>query len=156
MRCVSNASPIIFLSKLNALELLTACFDEVHISHAVVGEVTNIHIPNFLLVDAISDKGMGYVEGALGRLHSGELESMVLAKEISADYVLLDDLLARRKATSMGLQVMGTVGVIHLAYKMGKIDAKQGLSFIQALTQDHNLYLSQTMLKKVTSLFSPS
>jgi len=47
---------------------------------------------------ALSLEGSAYVRGALGRLHQGELEAIILAQELLVDYVILDDLLARRKA----------------------------------------------------------
>jgi len=45
----------------------------------------------------------------------GESEAIALALEITPEYVLLDDLAARRLAQSYNLNVLGTVGVLLLA-----------------------------------------
>lgn len=98
MRVVSNTSPIIFLSKLNALHLFSECFTSVCIPNAVCKELGDIHLPELVKVEDITPSGRQFVDGALGRLHIGELEAMVLCREIGADYVLLDDMTARGKA----------------------------------------------------------
>ncbi|MBF0471933.1 MAG: hypothetical protein HQL48_11255 [Gammaproteobacteria bacterium] len=64
---------------------------------------------------SLSVEGRGFVAGAMGRLHRGELAVMRLAQENSVKWVLLDDLLARQRAGRMGLKVMGTVGLLLLA-----------------------------------------
>jgi predicted nucleic acid-binding protein len=76
---------------------------------------------------------------------------MVLAIETQADYVLLDDLLARRKAQRLGLQVMGTVGIILLAQRQHKINDKTALDWLDQLTSHHGLYLSAEMITLIKS-----
>ncbi|MCX7085914.1 MAG: hypothetical protein NTY69_10305 [Methylococcales bacterium] len=98
MKIVLNTSPIIFLSKIDTLKHLTDCIDEVYVSSGVVEELNGYILPSFINVQSISRESQAYVKGALGQLHNGELEAMMLAQEIGADYVVLDDLLARRKA----------------------------------------------------------
>jgi len=149
MKLVSNASPIIFLSKLNAANLLTDCFESIFIPEAVQSELGNLAIPSSIQTQNISPSGQHFVEGAIGRLHQGELEAMVLAMEIKADYVLLDDLLARRKAHRLGLQVMGTIGVILLAHRQNRITEKNALDWLDQLVHHHGLYLSAEMIMRI-------
>ena len=149
MKAASDTSPIIFLSKLNALDILLECFDEVILPQAVKAELGNLTLPNGIRVQAVSVLGGEFVAGALGRLHHGELEAMVLAKESNADYVLLDDLLARHKAQRLGLQVMGTVGLIVLASRQKRIDEYTANTWLDQLVQQHGLYLSAEMLIRV-------
>jgi ABC-type cobalamin/Fe3+-siderophores transport system ATPase subunit len=47
--------------------------------------------PEFIKLGTLSAIGAAYVQGALGRLHQGELEAILLAREIAADYVVFDD-----------------------------------------------------------------
>jgi len=110
MKVVSNTSPLLFLSKIAALELLTQCFHEVLVPQAVVVELGNLSLPSYIKTVTLSPRGTAFVEGALGRLHRGELEAMVFAQEIKADYVLMDDLQARRKAQQLNLKPIGTIG----------------------------------------------
>lgn len=76
-----------------------------------------------------------------GSLHQGELEAMRLASEIDADLLLLDDLLARRKATRIGLKVIGTVGILLLANRQGRISSSRTMVVVDSLVNEHNLYL---------------
>lgn len=45
-------------------------------------------------------------------LDIGESEAIVLAQELNADFILLDDRAARGEAQSLNLNVLGTVGVL--------------------------------------------
>jgi len=58
---------------------------------AVRLELANLPLIPEIRILPVSPFGAHFVEGALGRLHRGELEAMVLAREIQADHVLLDD-----------------------------------------------------------------
>jgi predicted nucleic acid-binding protein len=52
------------------------------------------------------------VEMLLGELDLGEAESIVLAKDLRADLLLLDESHARKVAERSGLQITGLVGVL--------------------------------------------
>lgn len=54
-------------------------------------------------------------------LDCGEAEAIVLAKELGADYLLLDEKKARRVARNSEIKHMGTVGILGLAAKKGLI-----------------------------------
>jgi len=82
-------------------------------------------------VATLSAVGAAYVRGALGRLHQGELEAIILAQEIAADYVVLDDLLARRKAHYLTVDVIGTVGLLLLLEKRKILSASHFFNGIQ-------------------------
>jgi hypothetical protein len=56
-----------------------------------------------------------------GSLGPGESEAIVVASERSHALLVLDDLRARRVATSMGLRLTGTVGVLLRARREGRI-----------------------------------
>lgn len=54
-------------------------------------------------------------------IDGGETETIVLAEEINADAVLIDDLKARRIANLRRLNVIGTIGVLLDAKEKGII-----------------------------------
>ena len=143
----SNTSPIIFLSKINQLELLEKCFSEVFVPEAVLDELTDYTAPKFINKSIISDLGKAFVTGSLGALYRGELEAIVLARELNADFVLLDDHLARKKAKRMGIKIIGTLGVLLLACKNEFIKSHDVKHCINALTTQHNMFISNTISK---------
>jgi len=51
-----------------------------------------------------------------------EAETIVLAEELNADAVLIDDLKARKIATLRGLNIIGTIGVLLNAKERGFIN----------------------------------
>jgi len=89
------------------------------------------------------------VQGALGRLHQGELEAIILAQEIAADFVVLDDLLARRKAQSLAIDVIGTVGLLLLLEKRKLLSAEQTWQKMQQLAGQHGMYLAPQLLQQI-------
>ena len=97
MKVVLNTSPIIFLGKIDCLKILTECFAEIYVPQGVIDELQDYPLPVNMQISTLSSEGAAYVRGALGRLHQGELEAIILAQELLTDYVILDDLLARRK-----------------------------------------------------------
>ena len=56
-------------------------------------------------------------------LHLGECATIVLAEEVKAEQVILDDNAARREAVARGLPVIGTVGVLLIAKTQSIIPA---------------------------------
>ena len=153
MKVCSNTSPIIFLSKINQLELLNKCFSEIFVPEAVLSELIDENIPTFISQSKVSEHGKAFVAGSVGSLHHGELEAIILARELQADFVLLDDSLARKKAQRMGLKIIGTLGVLLLAFNKQLITSKETMFYIDTLINNHNLFISNTVLNKIyTSL----
>jgi predicted nucleic acid-binding protein len=56
-------------------------------------------------------------------LDAGQTEAISLALETRAEWVVLDDLQARRLAKDLGLSVVGTAGVLFAAKQRGFIAA---------------------------------
>ncbi len=59
--------------------LLEKCFSKIFVPEAVLDELTNYTVPEFINKSKISDHGKAFVTGSLGALHRGELEAIVLA-----------------------------------------------------------------------------
>jgi predicted nucleic acid-binding protein len=62
-------------------------------------------------------------------LDFGERQALALAKEIHADFVLLDDKMARRFAESEALKVKGTLGIVADAAKAGVFSKMESAHF---------------------------
>ena len=72
---------------------------------------TGDHRANWVDIRQVS----GTLEADLLPLDGGEQEAILLAQELHADLVLLDDREARKAAIRRALRVMGTVGVLEQA-----------------------------------------
>ena len=76
-------------------------------------------------------------------LHKGEVEVMILAKEIGADLCIIDDLLARKYAKFYGLKITGTMGVLLKAKQLKLITEVKPIMdelIASGIYIDNNLY----------------
>jgi len=154
LKVISNTSPIIFLNKLDALDLLPALFEEVITSEGVVAELDRVDLPSFVQVEPLSKESQVYVNNTLGRLHRGELETLALTREKQADFVLVDDLLARREAERLNLRAIGTIGILLLARKRQVLTPPEALNHLSSLVENHGLYISAKLFANVRAELS--
>lgn len=70
---------------------------------------------------------------------------MLLAKELRANPVLLDDYKARKLAKSEGLEILGSVGLLETFYLRGYLTDLRAV-FRQLLA--HNVYIDQRLLDR--------
>lgn len=110
---VSDTSPLIALGQIGAVDLLRDLFVVVLIPPAVRAEAWSVALPAWIHEQAPTLPLNALITAAA--LGSGEKETIGLALETPANYVILDDLPARRVAERLGLQVTGTLGVLLLA-----------------------------------------
>ena len=73
------------------------------------------------------------VNALLDPLGLGEAETIALAVEDDADYVVLDDRLARRRAKSLGLKVIGTLRVLRMMHADGLIGKEELVESLEKL-----------------------
>jgi len=152
MDIVVNASPLILLGKIGRLHLLNKIYGTVYIPSAVLQEIqevgkTKIDLTqvNFKQLEVANKIA---VLGLLGRLHVGEVEVMVGAVEKGIKRVVLDETTARNKAKQLGLDVIGTLGILLEARKMGLVDdLPQELVNLKSA----GMYLSDGLLTKILS-----
>jgi predicted nucleic acid-binding protein len=77
-------------------------------------------------------------------LDADEAEAIILAEQLKADSLLLDELEARREALRRGLPVAGTIGVLEKAAERNLINLSEAFSRL-ALT---NFYVSPDVLQQ--------
>ena len=124
---VSNTGPILALAHIGQLELLRELFNNIILPPAVRAEI--IDETSSAAVAGVQWISVQPVRDALAvqllreQLDSGESEAVVLAKELSADLVLLDERAATRRARALGLTALGTLSVLLAAKQSGHVDA---------------------------------
>jgi len=68
--------------------------------------------------------------------------------EENADYIVLDDMLARRRAISMGLNVIGTLRILRLMYDAKLIEKSEFLNSLKKL-REVGFRISDDVIRKV-------
>lgn len=119
---VSDASPLIALHRIDHLALLEALFGTVAVPPAVKVEVTpGVPLPGWVEERSLAQPSSAQVLRAV--LDAGESEAIALALELSASRLLIDERAGRRLAQGLGLVVTGTLGVLYMAKRQGRLSA---------------------------------
>lgn len=145
-KAVLNSSVIIALSVLGYLNKLKRIFREVLTPKAVYEEICvkgRGLIGERELLEAVKDglitvkdvKNRLLVDALLDPLAMGEAETITLTVEERADYTVMDDKIARRRAKSMGLNVIGTLKVLRLMCDAKLIDKREILKAFEKLKE---------------------
>jgi predicted nucleic acid-binding protein len=123
---VSNSGPLIALANINSFQFLLSLFGEICITEAVYRESTRLEqlpaasaIRNTAWVKTFAVQDQLAVELLRIELDEGESETIVLARELNAAQILLDERRARRKTAQLGLRTIGTLGILLLAKSRG-------------------------------------
>jgi predicted nucleic acid-binding protein len=161
-KIISNSSPIIALSVLGRLHLLWELFDVVYISRAVYDEIVlpdrDKSFGKAEIIQAVQEKKIivykvrdqSLVNQLYGKLHRGELETIVGARELNVDFTLLDEISARNMAKTFFLTLIGTIGILSLAKRENKIQLiKPDLDILIANNYRISKKLYELVLKQV-------
>jgi hypothetical protein len=116
---VSNSSPLIALTQIGRLDLLRRLHPCVSIPPAVAREVepTVAQLPGWIAVRELAHPLQPSTVGA--SIGPGEREVIGLGLELGAALLILDEQPARRLAVSLGLRVIGTVGLLMAGKERG-------------------------------------
>ena len=131
MKVVTNSTPLIELSKINRLDLIRDVYGKILIPEEVYVEVVidgigqpgaaEVKAAEWIYRQTITDTDQVRILQSQQSLHLGECATIILAQELDAEQVILDDYAARREATARRLPVIGTVGVLLIAKTQGVI-----------------------------------
>ncbi|WP_243637257.1 DUF3368 domain-containing protein [Aeropyrum pernix] len=158
-RClVMNSSVIIALAEINMANIISVLNIEIIVPHAVYEEVVTKGrsrpgskeletLINQGKVKVLAPKNRALVEALHDPLGMGESEAIALAVEHGC-MLALDDRIARSKAKSMNLKVIGTIGLLRLTYSKGLIGRDM---LIQALRElkEHGFRISDKIINEV-------
>lgn len=131
LRVMSNTGPIIGLLCIDRLPLLWELFDDVLIPEAVYRELCadslnhksevklirkHVEAGDFIIYKV---KNAETVKSLYGKLHYGELEVIIGAKECGIPLALIDERAARKMAAEFLVDTIGVMGILSLAKKQG-------------------------------------
>jgi predicted nucleic acid-binding protein len=119
MIVVSDTTAITSLLQINQCDLLAKLYGEVVIPAAVRDELLAAHpsLPEFLSVRTVRQQAD--VQLLRADIDIGEAEAIVLAKELAADLLLVDETEGRRVALLEGVNIIGLLGVLVQAKRKG-------------------------------------
>lgn len=143
MIVISDTTPLISLMKIGQLELLNLLFGEVQIPTAVFKElVSNSRFPEesrqireckFIKeVEVINVSAVNLLRRSTG-LDEGESEAIVLSDSIHTSLLLVDEMKGRQVAMQMGIQIMGTIGVLLAANREKLLSREEVMNCIRIL-----------------------
>jgi hypothetical protein len=126
---VADAGPLIALATIGHFDVLQPLYGEVRIPPAVRDEVVAsgqgrpgehaVRSADWILTVEVHDTTA--VELLRERLDIGESEAIVLAIQLGADLLLMDEARGRRVAEARGLNKTGTIGTLIAARKRGLV-----------------------------------
>jgi predicted nucleic acid-binding protein len=155
MIVVSDTSPISNLIQIGRLDLLHEVFGEVVIPLKVKAEILElesfgIDLNDFLLSDWIrvrTVQNQSKIRELLKTLDEGESEAIVLAQEVSADWILIDERAGTKIAESWGLHPIGVIGMLIKAKELKLITSV--IAVIEELRTIAGFWVSDNFLFKI-------
>jgi predicted nucleic acid-binding protein len=155
MIIVSNTTPLIGLASIQRFELLYQLFGKVYIPKAVYNEAVvcgrevggaKREVSTALWIETVTVSDRKAVEVLLEVLDLGEAETIVLARHMNADWVLMDEKKGRHQLTQLGFNKIGTVGILLKAKQLGLLSVIK--PEIEMLCQQ-GFCLSQTVIDTI-------
>ncbi|MEX2427157.1 MAG: DUF3368 domain-containing protein [Bacteroidales bacterium] len=152
LKVVSNTTPIISLLKLSRLDILKDLYSEIFVPFAVYQEIEAGRSKSYYqdlkkidwikIVDIQDKNSLKYFLD----LDAGEAEAIVLATELGAGLIIIDEKLGRFHAKHAGLKVTGTIGLLIKSKNQGIIKSLKPL--LLELT-DKEVWIGEKLLEEI-------
>lgn len=158
MVVISDTSPISNLLRVSKLHLLTEIYGEVVIPSIVWSELAVLQrqghdisqLSNATWLEVRSPSPSDFLAKLKMELDPGEAEAIALAKEISADLLIIDEKAGRDVAHREGIAIIGILGILLEAKHRGLIDSVK--SVIEDLRQVARFRISPVLFEEVLRL----
>lgn len=127
MIVVSDTSPLIYLARLQRLDLLRVLYGRIVVPPSVHRELASGASWEVALdaigdwIEVIAPANLLRVQSLRETLDAGEAEGIALAEELGADLLLIDERSGREAAKRGGLRAYGVLGVLLEAKRSGAI-----------------------------------
>lgn len=146
MIVVSDTSPVTSLTDVGEVDLLRLLFTSVLVPREVQRELErgSVNLPNWIDVRDVQDRSAVARLGA--EIDPGEAEALVLAIELKAERVLIDEAEARKVAARLGLRFVGVLGVLLEAKDRGHLPAVRPV--LDKLVQTAGFWLSDDLYRR--------
>jgi hypothetical protein len=152
---IADSSALISLAICDSLNLLELLFKEVKVPRAVYIEVSKKSkkeadkLSDYLInkiVDIVNNSDFIIKEGTI---EVGELEAMILYKQLKANWLLVDDRRARKIAELNQINIIGSLGILLLSKKVGYIpNIKSRIDMLK----NSDIFFSEELLQNTMAL----
>lgn len=136
MIVVADTSPLNYLILIEQIDILPTLFGQVVVPRAVCDELLNIAAPE--AVRRWMDQPPGWLEVRtpskfieLVGLDRGENDAILIAEEISAELLIMDDRRGHREARKRSIETIGTLALLELASAAGLLDFDRAIQRLQ-------------------------
>lgn len=165
MKVIINATPLIHLGKLGKLNLLTQLYSNIITTREVKNEVLTKNYPeysvlkmafdNWIMIQDANDKTVMDNLILSQQIDLGEASVIALALEQENDVLLLlDDLIARSVAKSLGIKISGTLGIILEALYSKILSADEIKLLFDDLVTETSFRISVKLYQSITQLIN--
>ena len=154
-KIICNTTPILSLLKLNKIDLLKELYGIVIVPFAVFQEIEEgkekPYYQDLTSLDWIDIRNImnPHSKENLIDLDDGEAEVLILAKEIDADLVILDEIIGRRYAKRFDINLTGTIGVLLKAKEKGLITS---IKILMEELVEKGTWLNPKLISKVIKM----
>ena len=147
MTVISDTTALTSLIKIGEEDLLHRLFGEVVIPHAVRDELLDYHerLPLWLRVETIADRSS--IDPLLAEIDLGEAEGILLAEQLRANLLIIDEKRGRQIAEKRGVLCIGLAGVVLLAKRNGQIESVG--PYLDRLESEAHFRLSTAVKREV-------
>ncbi len=136
---VADTGPLHYLALIEEIDLLPRLFDTVFVPEMVREELSHARAPSVVRSWVTSRprwlqvaRTPPHEELLLPALDAGERAAIALAMSLRADLILIDDRSGVAAALAQGLPVAGTLGLLDLAARQGRVDLAAALMRLKA------------------------
>jgi predicted nucleic acid-binding protein len=114
---IADTSCLIIYDKIDQLRVLHELFSDLTVTAEVAFEFGEL--PNWITIREVTDKGQ-YLKLA-EELGKGKASSIALAMEFEESLLIIDERKGRKKADALGIETIGSLGVLIKAKEKGVI-----------------------------------
>ncbi|MEM1405880.1 MAG: DUF3368 domain-containing protein [Bacteroidota bacterium] len=137
---IADTSCLIILDKIGRSDLLKSLYGKISITKEIEKEF-GLHLPDWIVIQNHDNNSSQLILEQT--LDKGEASAIALALKYPNSLVILDDLKARKIASSLNLRITGTLGIMLKAKQKGIIS---DLKPLIAELQKSDFYISSSII----------
>ena len=156
MIVVADTSPINYLVSIDEIAVLPKLYGTVIIPPAVRDELSRDRAPEIVRrwiasppvwLEVRKPTMEPDAELIAAELDAGEFDAILLAQELGASELILDDMDGRKEAERRHIHFVGTIGVLQAASKRKLLNLKDALTRLRAT----NFYIAQELIDRLVA-----